>query len=154
MSCFKLSIDFLKDRPTLEEEITFQGHKNIVSLHARTIEITKDSNLTKNGDCIVGVSANKACNDLNNALKDKLRTKGTIVKITIVVEPYEFQLSGYGSNGLDITHEHDIVLRKSNYVDSRTLVVSCDKSALDIPRNIVSSLTNTQVKGIMRIAVE
>jgi uncharacterized protein len=154
VSCFKLSIDFLKDRPTLEEEITFQGHKNIVSLHARTIEITKDSNLTKNGDCIVGVSANKACNDLNNALKDKLRTKGTIVKITIVVEPCEFQLSGYGSNGLDITHEHDIVLRKSNYVDSRTLVVSCDKSALDIPRNIVSSLANTQVKGIMRIAVE
>jgi uncharacterized protein len=154
VSCFKLSIDFLKDRPTLEEEITFQGHKNIVSLHARTIEITKDSNLTKNGDCIVGVSANKACNDLNNAFKDKLRTKGTIVKITIVVEPCEFQLSGYGSNGLDITHEHDIVLRKSNFVDSRTLVVSCDKSALDIPRNIVNSLTNTQVKGILRIAVE
>ena len=138
----------------MEEEITFQGHKNIVSLHARTIEITKDSYLTKNGDCIVGVSANKACNDLNIALKSRLRTKGTIVNITIVAEPYEFELSGYGNYGLDITHEHDIVLRKSNYVDSRTLVVSCDKSALDIPRNMVSSLKNSQVKGIMRIAVE
>lgn len=139
---------------TLEEEITFQGHKNVLSLHARTIEITKDSNLTKNGDCIVGVSANKSCNDLNTALKARLRTNGTIVKITIIVEPYEFELSGYGNKGLDVTHEHDIVLRKSNYVDSRTLVVSCDKSALDIPRNMVSSLTNSQVKGIMRIVVE
>lgn len=139
---------------TLEEEITFQGHKNVLSLHARTIEITKDSNLTKNGDCIVGVSANKSCNDLNTALKASLRTNGTIVKITIIVEPYEFELFGYGNKGLDITHEHDIVLRKSNYVDSRTLVVSCDKSALDIPRNMVSSLTNSQVKGIMRIVVE
>jgi hypothetical protein len=138
----------------LEEEITFQGHKNILSLHARTIEITKDSNLTKNGDCIVGVSANKACTDLNSALKDRLRTNGTVVKITIVVEPYEFKLSGYGNNGLDITHEHDIVLRKSNYVDSRTLVVSCDKSAFDIPRKMVSLLMNSQVRGIMRIAVE
>lgn len=138
----------------MEEEIIFQGHKNILSLHARTIEITKDSNLTKNGDCIVGVSANKACNDLNTALKARLRTKDTIVKITIVVEPYEFELSGYGTSRLNITHEHDIVLRKSNYVDSRTLVVSCNKSALDIPRNLVSSLTNSQVKGIMRIAVE
>jgi len=138
----------------LEEEITFQGHKNILSLHARTIEITKDSNLTKNGDCIVGVSANKACTDLNSALKDRLRTNGTVVKITIVVEPYEFKLSGYGNNGLDITHEHDIVLRKSNYVDSRTLVVSCDKSAFDIPRKMVSSLMNSQVRAIMRIAVE
>lgn len=139
---------------TLEEEITFQGHKNVLSLHARTIEITKDSNLTKNGDCIVGVSANKSCNDLNTALKARLRTNATIVKITIIVEPYEFELSGYGNKGLDITHEHDIVLRKSNYVDSRTLVVSCDKSALDIPRNMVSSLTNSQVKGIMKIVVE
>ena len=138
----------------MEEEISFQGHKNIVSLHTRTIEITKDSNLTKNGDCIVGVSANKACNDLNPALKSKLTTKGTIVNITIIVEPHEFELYGYGNNGLDITHEHDIVLRKSSYVDSRTLVVSCDKSAVDIPRNMVSSLTNSQVKGIMRITVE
>ena len=139
---------------TLEEEITFQGHKNVLSLHARTIEITKDSSLTKNGDCIVGVSANKSCNDLNTALRARLRTNGTIVKITIVVEPYEFELSGYGNKRLDITHEYDIVLRKSNYVDSRTLVVSCDKSALDIPRNMVSSLTNSQVKGIMKIVVE
>jgi hypothetical protein len=138
----------------LEEEISFQGHKNIVSLHTRTIEITKDSNLTKSGDCIVGVSANKACNDLNPALKSRLRTKGTIVNITIIVEPYEFELYGYGNNGLDITHEHDIVLRKSSYVDSRTLVISCDKSAVDIPRNMVSSLTNSLVKGIMRITVE
>ena len=138
----------------MEEEITFQGHKNILSLHARTIEITKDSNLTKNGDCIVGVSANKACTDLNSALKDRLRTNGTVVKITIVVEPYEFKLSGYGNNGLDITHEHDIVLRKSTYVDSRTLIVSCDKSAFDIPRKMVSSLMNSQVRAIMRIAVE
>lgn len=138
----------------MEEEISFQGHKNIVSLHTRTIEITKDSNLTKNGDCIVGVSANKACNDLNPALKSRLTTKGTIVNITIIVEPHEFELYGYGNNGLDITHEHDIVLRKSSYVDSRTLVVSCDKSAVDIPRNMVSSLTNSQVKGIMRITVE
>ncbi len=139
---------------TLEEEITFQGHKNILSLHARTIEITKYSNLTKNGDCVVGVSANKACNDLNTALKARLRTNGSVVKITIVVEPYEFELSGYGNNGLDITHEHDIVLRKSTYVDSRTLVISCDKSAFDIPRKMISSLMNSQVKGIMRIAVE
>jgi uncharacterized protein len=138
----------------LEEEITFQGHKNILSLHERTIEITKDSNLTKNGDCIVGVSANKACNDLNTALKARLRTNGTVVKITIVVEPYEFELSGHGNNGLDITHEHDIVLRKSNYVDSRTLVVLCDKSAFDIPRKMVSSLLNSQARGIMRISVE
>ena len=138
----------------MEEEITFYGHKNVLSLHSRTIEITKEPNLTKKGDCILGVSANKACNDLNISLKDKLRTTGTFVKISIVVEPFEFEVSGYGSNTLEISHDHDIVLRKSNYVDSRTLAVSCDKSAFDIPRNLVALLTSTETKGMMKISVE
>jgi hypothetical protein len=138
----------------LEEEITFYGHKNVLSLHSRTIEITKEPNLTKKGDCILGVSANKACNDLNISLKHKLRTTGAVVKISIVVEPFEFEVSGYGSNTLEISHDHDIVLRKSNYVDSRTLAVSCDKSAFDIPRNLVTLLTSTETKGMMKISVE
>ena len=138
----------------MEEEITFQGHKNVLSLHSRTIEITKDANLTRKGDCILGVSANKACNDLNSSIKNRLKTTGTVVKISIVVEPFEFQLSGYGSNILEISHGHDIVLRKSKYVDSRTLAVSCDKSAFDIPRNLVTLLTNAETKGMMKISVE
>ena len=87
-------------------------------------------------------------------MKNRLKTSGTLVKISIVVEPIEFELSGYGSNSLEISHDHDIVLRKSNYVDSRTLAVSCDKSALDIPRNLVNLLTSAETKGIMRINVE
>jgi len=138
----------------LEEEIIFQGHKNILSLHSKTIEITKDSNLTKKGDCIVGVSANKACDDLDNSFKQKLRTSDTVVKIGIIVEPYVFSLGGFGNNNLEITHKHDIVLRKSNYVDSRTLIVSCDKSAIDIPRNLINTLTNSEKKGILRIKIE
>lgn len=138
----------------MQEEITFQGHKNILSLHARTIEVTKDSNMSINGDCIVGVSANKACHDLDTALKRKLKTSGTFVKIIIIVEPLEFVLVGFGKDDLEITHEHDIVLRKSNYVDSRTLIVSCDKSAIDIPRNLIKMLTNPDAKGMLRITVE
>jgi len=138
----------------LEEEITFQGHKNVLSLHSRTIEITKDPNLTNKGDCILGVSANKACKDLDSSIKNRLRTTGTVVKISIVVEPFEFEVSGYGSNKLEISHGHDIVLRKSNYVDSRTLAVSCDKSAFDIPRNLVTLLTNSETKGMMKIIIE
>ncbi|HEY9399578.1 MAG TPA: DUF371 domain-containing protein [Nitrososphaeraceae archaeon] len=138
----------------MEEEITFQGHKNILSLHSRTIEITKDSDLTKKGDCIVGVSANKACDDLNISLKQKLRTTGTVVKIGFIVEPFEFKLAGFGNDNLEITHKHDVVLRKSNYVDSRTLSISCDKSAIDIPRYLINSLTNSEAKGILTIKIE
>jgi hypothetical protein len=138
----------------LEEEITFYGHKNILSLHPRTIEVTKDPNLTKNGDCIIGVSANKACDDLNISVKKKLRTKDTIVKMKIIVDQDEFELTGIGNTDLSISHKHDIVLRKSNYADSRTLAISCDKSAIDIPRDLVNLLTVSDARGILRITIE
>ena len=138
----------------MEEEITFYGHKNILSLHPRTIEVTKDPNLTKNGDCIIGVSANKACDDLNISVKKKLRTNDTFVKMKIIVDQDEFELTGIGNTDLSISHKHDIVLRKSNYADSRTLAISCDKSAIDIPRDLVKMLTNSDTKGILRVTVE
>ncbi len=139
---------------SLEEEIQFQGHQNILSLHPKTIEITKDPNLTKKGDCIVGVSANKACDDLDFELKRRLKTKGNVVKIQIIVEPYQFELAGFGSDSLKITHKHDIVLRKSTYVDSRTLIVSCDRSAADIPRDLIKLLACSEARGLLRIRVE
>lgn len=138
----------------MEEEITFYGHKNILSLHPRTIEVTKDPNLTKNGDCIIGVSANKACDDLNISVKKKLRTKDTFVKMKIIVDQVEFELAGIGNADLSISHKQDIVLRKSNYADSRTLAISCDKSAIDIPRDLVNLLTVSDARGILRITIE
>ena len=138
----------------MEEEITFYGHKNILSLHPRTIEVTKDPNLTKNGDCIIGVSANKACDDLNISVKKKLRTRDTFVKMKIIVDQVEFELAGIGNADLSISHKHDIVLRKSNYADSRTLAISCDKSAIDIPRDLVNLLTVSDARGILRITIE
>lgn len=138
----------------MEEEIIFQGHENILSLNPKTIEITKDPHLTKKGDCIIGVSANKACHDLDIGLREKLRTSGSVVKIGIIVEPYQFDMVGLGSDNLEITHKHDIVLRKSNYVDARTLIVSCDKSAIDLPRKLINALTNSEAIGLLRIKVE
>jgi len=52
-------------------EIPFSGHKNILSLHKKTIEITKDDELTVNGDCIVGTNSSLACIDLPKEFKKK-----------------------------------------------------------------------------------
>ena len=56
-------------------EIPFSGHKNILSLHQKTLEITKDDELTSNGDCIVGVSANISCIDLPEKMKKRFKTQ-------------------------------------------------------------------------------
>ena len=67
-------------------EIPFKGHKNILSLHKKTIEITKDSQLTVNGDCIVGVNSSLACLDLPENFKKKIRNPDTDIVFTILAD--------------------------------------------------------------------
>jgi len=138
----------------LTEEIQFCGHKNIRSLHSRTIEITKDPNLTLNGDCIIGVSATKSCSDLTSAMKNKIRRNQSIVEIDLIVEPFSIKIHGIGNNNLLLTHLHDIVLRKSNFICDRTLCLSCNVSAIQIPRKMIDLLKDPSKQGLLVIGVE
>ena len=138
----------------LTEEIQFCGHKNIRSLHSRTIEITKDPNLTLNGDCIIGVSATKSCSDLTSAIKNKIRRNQSIVEIDLIVEPFSIKIHGIGNDNLVLTHLHDIVLRKSNFICDRTLCLSCNVSAIQIPRKMIDLLKDPSKQGLLVIGVE
>ena len=51
--------------------IPFTGHEQVLSLHEKTLEITKESNLTPQGDCIVGVNSGISCIDLPEKMKEK-----------------------------------------------------------------------------------
>jgi len=53
----------------VEFEVHFTGHQNIRSLHQRTIEITKDSELTTRGDCIIGINATHGCAGIPEEIK-------------------------------------------------------------------------------------
>jgi hypothetical protein len=41
------------------QELSATGHPSIMATHPTTFEITKDSTLTKRGDCIIAVNATK-----------------------------------------------------------------------------------------------
>jgi len=138
----------------LEEEIKFFGHENIKCLHSRTIEITKDRYLTPNGDCIIGVNANKACYDFSPRIKDKIACEGSRIQIEIIVEPFAFGIIANGSSDLTLQHSHDIVIRKSKFTCHRTAGVGCNFAALDIPRNMINLLKDPVKSGLMRISVE
>ena len=135
-------------------EIPFSGHSNILSLHKKTIEITKDSHLTVNGDCIIGVNANLACLDLPEKFKKKVQNSNSDIIFTIKVEPYSFTIHGKGSEKLTLKHKNDIVLRKSAFVCSRTLAINCDMASDDIPRKMVKELQNQNAVGKMIIEVK
>ena len=135
-------------------EIEFFGHENIRSNHKKTIEITKESHLTTRGDCIIGVSANSSCADLPEKLKNKLRDSKTHVRFLIKVDEDEFVLEGMGHSDLTLTHDEDIVLRKSDFTCPRTISVKCDKASDLVPRDMVSKLQNPKTKGLLIIVVD
>jgi uncharacterized protein len=138
----------------IQDEITFTGHPNVLSTHAKTIEITKAPTLSHRGDCIIGVNANKGCSDLKPALRNLLRKPNLLVKIDLEVGDISFTIDGRSDPRLSLLNDHDIVVRKSNFACPRTVAISCNKSSSDIPRNLVYLLRNPQMQGILRIGVE
>lgn len=137
----------------MQEEIVFYGHPNVLALHTKTIEITKDDYLTENGDCIIGINSNKSCDDLNVKLKRLIQTDGIPVKFEFLIGNYSFKVNGLGNRDLNLTNKHDLVLRKSSFISPRTVSIKCDKSSNQIPREIISELRNSRTKGILIITV-
>jgi hypothetical protein len=138
----------------VQDEVIFYGHPNIRSLHAKTIEITKDEHLTPRGDCIIGVKANKACADLDESFKHRLKSNLSVIKIEIMAGDESFLISGRGDERLSMLNSNDIVIRRTNFVCPRTMSVLCDKASSDVPRKLVRILQAQETKGIFRITLE
>jgi uncharacterized protein len=138
----------------VQDDVTFYGHPNVRSLHAKTIEITKDEHLTPRGDCIIGVRANKACADLDEALKHRLKSNSVVVKIEVIVGNESFLITGMGDHRLTMLNSQDIVIRRTNFACPRTISVLCNKASSEVPRTIVERLQDRDAKGLFRITVE
>lgn len=135
----------LKAFKPVKEEIIAYGHSNISATHTTTLEITKSDTLGEEADCIIGVRANKACKDLEKEFKDTLKD-GRKVEITIEAEEITDKIIAYGSPALELTHPEDIVIRKSDFIDDRTLVILADKAACNLKKELVEKLKNPKVE--------
>jgi uncharacterized protein len=138
----------------VQDEIIFYGHPNVCSTHTKTIEITKAPTLSLRGDCIIGVNASKGCRDLKPSLKRLLQQEDMAVKIEIEVNGLSFAIVGSSNSRLSLLHDHEIVIRKSEFVCPRTAVTCCNKASSDIPRDIVRLLGRPRMQGLLRISVE
>lgn len=136
-----------------KEVIVAKGHPNITARHKTTFELTREKEVTPRGDCIVGVSADKGIRDISQQLKDYLLQGGKVV-MEFILPQYGLKeyISGYGSNELSFSHHSDIVIRKSSYACSRTLVVNADKASADFDREIAKLLTDpvTEISFVVR----
>ena len=110
------------------------GHENITSKHKTTLEFTKDKDLSLQGDCIVGVKADFSLKELKEFVKYKVKTNDAIekipIKIIMKIDGYEEEINGILNP--DFNDAREIVIRKSEFVSSRTLVYGANKVACDI----------------------
>jgi hypothetical protein len=146
----KTAQDILKQKKAANEEIIAYAHPGIRATHETTLEITKEKNLTDKGDCIIAVKANKACADLNDLIKNFLKLAQAI-KITISANGIEDHVFAFGSPALKLTNSESIVIRKSDFIDNRTLAIMADKAACDLDRRLVMELKKPNTKVIIKI---
>jgi len=126
------------------ETILARGHENITATHKTTFEITKEKSLTKRGDCIIAVSANKAMLDFKPKFKRALKNENAKLIIEIKAGKVCEIVRAYGSSQLQLTHPTDMVIRKSSYICNRTLAIKADKAAADLSRSLVEKLRKTK----------
>jgi hypothetical protein len=133
--------------------ISAHGHKNVRATHESTLEITKESQLLKRGNCIIAVSADKSVADLRNEFKENLRNENA--KMTMLIEAGEVVevVKAFGSPRLILTHPKEIVVRKSGYICSRTLAIRADKAACDLSRKLVEKLRSSKQKVKITLTV-
>ena len=138
----------------ITEIILARGHRNVQSTHKSTLEITKDDTLSKRGDCIIAVSADKVLADLSPQFKESLRGENSEITILIEAGGITETVNAYGDPRLILSHPTDMVVRKSSHICSRTLAIKADKAACDLSRELVERLKNReQIKITLTVKV-
>lgn len=116
------------------------GHQNVKATHRTTLEITREEYLTPKGDCIIAVRSERSVSDLSQELKQAIRHDDA--KITLLLKALDIEdvVTGIGSERLLLTSQLSVVCRRSDYICPRTLMIKCDKAAMDINRELVNYL--------------
>ncbi|MFI5449275.1 MAG: DUF371 domain-containing protein [Candidatus Bathyarchaeia archaeon] len=135
------------------EEIFARGHANITAKHATTLEITKEINLTKNGDCIIAVGATRGLAELSERFRILCADDNAKIILEINAAKIVEIVQGRGSSSFTLSHRDDIVARKSSHVTDRTLIIATDKAARDIDRKLVRVLRSPKTCVRIRLTV-
>ncbi len=128
------------------ERITASGHRNVTSMHKTTLEVTMDAEISKRADCIIGVKADKGLKDLSEDFKNRARQKAARIQVTIKAGDAEERITGEGHPELTFSHETDMVIRKSDFICPRTLMIRADKSSNELNPKLTERLMDPNQK--------
>ncbi|MBX0293498.1 DUF371 domain-containing protein [Haloarcula nitratireducens] len=125
-----------------EVVVRAQGHEHVSAEHASTLEVTSDDFLTPAGDCILGIEADTVPADFDEAFVSACRDEGATITAALETDDHSVTVSGSGHPEMTFENERSHVLRTSDYVDDRTVMVDADAAAGDVDRDLVAALAD------------
>ena len=143
---------------SIEATVDARGHANVSATHASTLEVTAEDFLTPAGDCILGVEADTTPTDFDESFREACRSREA--DLTLVLEAqaegsgvsHTETVSGRGHPDLTFGSDTSLVVRTSEYVDDRTVMVDAGKAAADVDRELVDALAaGAELRVVLRI---
>lgn len=145
----KKAQEIFKKVKMAKEEIIAWGHPNIIATNKTKITITREDE--PKDDSVIGVKANKACNDLSHDLKERLKMS-EVVRVTLSVDKIEEKITAFGSPALELSDKKEIVFRKDDMTDDKTLAILADKTACELKEELRRKIKNKKTK--IKILIE
>jgi hypothetical protein len=124
----------------VKEIIHCRGHPLVIGNHPTTFEITTEGHLTKNGNCIIGISSDKGCAGLSAAFKRVLANDDAVLITRLSSGDVIFEVKSHGSSRFILDHPTDMVWRRSSFVCGRTIGIMSDHVAATLPKTLIANL--------------
>jgi hypothetical protein len=138
----------------LTEWIRCRGHPLVRATHPTTFEVTAGDHLTRQGDCIIGIGAEKGAAGLSPEFRRVLADDRAVLLTTLSAGGYSVEVRGHGSSRITLAHPTDLVWRRSSFVCPRTVAILCDRTAETLPRELVAALREGAELEVELVAVE
>ena len=126
------------------------GHHNILGTHKTTLEFTRDEELTKNGDCIIGINADFELGKLKEFIK-KSGNKKIAIAIETLSKDKKIKEKIIAEINPNFNSNKELVIRKTDFDSSRTLATKADKAAFELNRGLIRFLRYKKNKIIVII---
>jgi len=123
-----------------QEIIYCWGHPLVLGTHPTTFEVTRDIHLSRKGNCIIGISADKSCDRLSEEFKQVLTHDDAILITRLSCGGKTAEVKSHGSSQFTLDHPTDMVWRRSSFVCGRTIGIMSNQVAATLPEDLLTNL--------------
>jgi len=121
-----------RDRRTEPATVAFagRGHPNVTATHDKTLELTRDADITRRATCVVGVASahdDGALRNLRGRVEIALECDGQRDELTATISPF-------------FLGDPSLVVRRGPGLRARTFAFDASKTAADLDRALVARI--------------